>query len=208
MLKFHLENTYGDLTVCGVDEAGRGPWAGPVVAGAALFHTRKLPKPLKVLNDSKQLSGEQREELFMHIHAHAAVGIGMATVEEIEQHNIWGATSLAMRRAVQHLAETIPLPHCALIDGKIHPREFPCRTHTVVGGDGISPSIAAASIIAKVTRDRMMAELAKLYPQYGFEKHVGYGTPQHQRALAEHGVCPMHRRSWAPIRALLEREVA
>ena len=198
MPDFALESAHHPRRVCGVDEAGRGPWAGPVVAAAALFHQ---PLLITGLNDSKQLSDAKRAQLVPLILEHAAIGIGIATVEEIEALNIWGATSLAMRRAVEALPQ---LPELALIDGKVHPKDFPCRTQTVVGGDGISHSIAAASIIAKETRDRMMRELAVTYPHYGFDRHAGYGTKQHRAALAAHGICPAHRKGYKPIRALLE----
>lgn len=198
MPSFALESAHHPRRVCGVDEAGRGPWAGPVVAGAVIFPTQRA---LRGVNDSKKLTHADREALFPRIHERCLVGIGIASVEEIEALNIWGATSLAMRRAVLAL----PFPaELALIDGKVHPKDFPCPTQTVVGGDSISHSIAAASIIAKVTRDRIMREHALFYPQYGFERHQGYGTQHHQTALKEHGPCPLHRRGFAPIRALLE----
>ncbi len=205
MLTFHLENNHAVGLVCGVDEAGRGPWAGPVVAAAAIFHQRELPPALAALNDSKKLSVARRDALYDSIRDVATVTVGIGSVAEIDALNIWGATMLAMRRAVAALPT---MPHLALVDGKARPREFPCPTQMVIGGDGISPSIAAASIIAKVTRDRMMAELATHYPQYGFERHAGYGTKHHQEALATHGICPAHRRSFAPIRALLTPQEA
>ncbi len=202
MPSFRLESTYHPLRVCGVDEAGRGPWAGPVVASAVIFHAARA---IRGVNDSKQLTHTDREALFPRIHERCHVGVGIASVEEIEALNIWGATSLAMRRAVLAL----PLPaEIALVDGKVHPKEFPCETHAVIGGDAISHSIAAASIIAKVTRDRIMREQALLYPQYGFERHQGYGTKLHQEALREHGICPLHRRAFRPIRELLEEPAA
>jgi ribonuclease HII len=158
------------------------------------------------LNDSKQLSRRARDVCYEALIAtNIAHGIGIATAEEIDALNIWGATQLAMRRAVEALPTP---PDIALIDGKIHPKPFMCKTHTIIGGDGVSLSIAAASILAKVTRDRLMDALAKHYPMYGFEKHAGYGTKQHREALALHGPCPAHRRSYAPIRALLEKAVA
>jgi ribonuclease HII len=197
MPSFKLESAHHPRIICGVDEAGRGPWAGPVVAGAVIFHT---PKAIRGVNDSKQLSYDDREKLFPRIHERCHVGVGIATVEEIETLNIWGATALAMRRAV--LALPIA-PELALVDGNLHPKDFPCQTQTVVGGDALSHSIAAASIVAKVTRDRIMRELALFYPEYGFERHVGYGTKQHQNALREHGVTAIHRKNrW--VRALLE----
>src|SRR5262249_38093994 len=156
-------------------------------------------KAIRGVNDSKQLSREAREALYPRITERCHIGIGIASVEEIEQFNIWGATVLAMKRAVLALPVT---PEIALVDGKPHPKDFPCETVTVVGGDALSYSIAAASIIAKVTRDRIMAEQALFYPQYGFERHVGYGTPQHQKALREHGVCPLHRRRFRSVQAI------
>ena len=196
-----LELKHAPARVCGVDEAGRGPWAGPVVAAALLFQPDDtIPRGL---NDSKKLNAGAREELFEKLTARNIIhGVGIATVEEIDSLNIWGATQLAMRRAVVALSLA---PDVALVDGKLKPRDMPCAIEPVIGGDGISLSIAAASIIAKVTRDRIMAEHALAYPHYGFERHAGYGTPAHQQALATHGVTPLHRRSFAPIRALLER---
>ena len=190
--------------VCGIDEAGRGPWAGPVVAAAVMFHgAHEIPSGL---NDSKQLSRRARDACYSAlITANIAHGIGIATAEEIDALNIWGATQLAMRRAVEALPTA---PDIALVDGKIHPKPFMCPTHTIIGGDGVSLSIAAASILAKVTRDRLMDALAEQYPLYGFESHAGYGTKQHREALALHGPCPAHRRSYAPIRALLETVAA
>lgn len=194
--------------VCGVDEAGRGPWAGPVVAASVMFQPSDvIPAGL---NDSKKLSRAARETLFDALMNAAAAqtlcyGIGIATAEEIDVLNIWGATQLAMRRAVA----AMPIaPEFALIDGKITPKDFPCPTRAIIGGDGISLSIAAASILAKVTRDRMMDDYAREYPHYGFERHAGYGTKQHQEALAAHGHCPIHRTSYAPIRALLSKVAA
>ena len=185
----------GVAVIAGVDEVGRGCWAGPVFAAAAI-----LPDGLKHrhLNDSKLLAVECREELSAFLCAHTDVrwAIGIATVEEIESHNILGASLLAMRRAVAGLALQ---PHLCLIDGNQKAR-VPCREITVVDGDARCPSIAAASVIAKVARDRAMAELAALYPAYGLENHKGYGTPEHARALTLHGPCPIHRRSFKPIR--------
>lgn len=200
MPHFDFESAHAPARVCGVDEAGRGPWAGPVVAATVFFpQQRHAPKGL---NDSKKLTAKSREALFAELQdCGAMLGVGIASVAEIDQLNIWGATSLAMRRAVLALPQT---PDIALVDGKIIPKAFPCRAQAIVGGDALSLSIAAASIIAKVTRDRMMADLAQAYPHYGFERHAGYGTKQHQEALAAHGICPEHRRSYAPIRALLE----
>lgn len=185
--------------VCGVDEAGRGPWAGPVVAASAMFASeRDIPARI---NDSKKLSHQTREALFEAICATASIGIGIATVEEIDALNIWGATALAMTRAVKAL----PLqPQLALIDGNRIPKDFPIAATAIVKGDGTSLSIAAASIIAKVTRDRMMLQLHEQFPHFGFDRHMGYGTAAHSAALRAHGVCHAHRKSFAPIRALLE----
>ena len=199
-----MERELAPARVCGVDEAGRGPWAGPVVAAAVWFRDGdRIPEGL---NDSKKLSRAARERLFAHItDGSICHGIGIATAQEIDTLNIWGATQLAMRRAVAALPEA---PSFALIDGKLHPAGFPCPTRPIIGGDGISLSIAAASILAKVTRDRMMDAYATQYPMYGFERHAGYGTKQHIAALAEHGPCPLHRTSYAPIRALLRASAA
>jgi ribonuclease HII len=198
-LAFTLELAARTIPVCGVDEAGRGPWAGPVVAAAVIFSEYV---PIDGLNDSKQVSASRRAMLYERVMAHCRVGIGQASVEEIDRMNIWRATELAMQRAVTALPVTAAF---ALIDGNRMPA-LPCPGQAIIRGDGISPSIAAASIIAKVTRDRLMADFARHYPQYGFENHAGYGTTQHQTALAMHGICPIHRRSFAPIRALLEAE--
>lgn len=200
MPHFYFETELSPRRVCGVDEAGRGPWAGPVVAAAVLFPSAAhIPEGL---NDSKKLTASARDRLFSALQScGAALGIGIATAEEIDQLNIWGATALAMSRAV---AELNPPPDVALIDGNRLPHSLPCPARAIIGGDGVSLSIAAASILAKVTRDRMMEEYAADYPAYGFARHKGYGTAQHQAALAAHGPCPIHRRSFAPIRALLE----
>ncbi len=185
--------------VCGVDEAGRGPWAGPVVAAAVMFETRRaIPKGI---NDSKKLDHSAREDLYAHIMERGIVGVGIANVDEIDTLNIWGATATAMIRAVEALAQR---PCFALIDGNRIPKGFPLDAQAIVKGDGTSLSIAAASIIAKVTRDRMMIELHEQFPHYGFANHKGYGTPEHNTALQAHGVCHAHRKSFAPIRALLE----
>jgi ribonuclease HII len=181
--------------IAGVDEVGRGCWAGPVFAAAAI-----LPDGLEHehLNDSKALQAECRAELneFLRGHAEVRWSVGTASVKEIETHNILGASLLAMRRAVEGLAMQ---PHLCLIDGN-QKAGLACQELTIVDGDARCPSIAAASVIAKVARDRAMAELATLYPGYGLENHKGYGTPEHARALTLHGPCPIHRRTFAPIR--------
>jgi ribonuclease HII len=183
--------------VCGVDEAGRGPLAGPVVAAAVILDRKRMPKGL---NDSKQLSAEAREELYPQIMEVAvAVGVGEASVGEIDLVNIRQATHLAMARAVRALA--VPAEF-ALVDGNDAPA-LPCRCDTLVAGDARSLSIAAASIIAKVTRDRMMVKLHDDHPGYCWHSNKGYGTPEHYVGLKAHGVTVHHRRSFAPIRAIL-----
>ncbi len=181
--------------IAGVDEVGRGCWAGPVYAAAAI-----LPDGLKHrhLNDSKMLLREYREELSHFLCGHPEVhwSIGIASLEEIETHNILGASLLAMRRAVEGLRLQ---PHLCLIDGNQR-AGMGCQEITVIDGDARCPSIAAASVIAKVARDRAMEELAALYPNYGLENHKGYGTPEHARALTLHGPCAIHRRAFKPIR--------
>lgn len=183
--------------VCGVDEAGRGPWAGPVSAAAVVLDPRRKPKGL---NDSKKLSPKQRAELEIEIKARAtAWAVGFASVEEIAELNILHATGLAMRRAVEALQVA---PVFALVDGN-YAFPLPCPVKTVVGGDGISCSIAAASILAKTARDRLMAEMDDVYPGYGFSAHKGYRAPRHAEALLELGPCAIHRLSWAPVQLAL-----
>lgn len=185
----------GVALVAGVDEVGRGCWAGPVFAAAVI-----LPDGLKHrhLNDSKILPRECREELSGFLCAHPEVhwAIGIGSIEEIEQHNILRASLLAMRRAVEGLRLQ---PHLCLIDGNMK-AGMGCRELTVIDGDARCPSIAAASVIAKVARDQLMEELAVLYPNYGLEKHKGYGTPEHARALTLYGPCAIHRRAFKPVR--------
>lgn len=180
----------GVQIICGVDEAGRGPLAGPVCAAAVI-----LPPHVEIpgLNDSKKLSDKRRRELFPLIKEEAvAYGIGIATHEEIDEINILQATYLAMERALEALSVK---PELALIDGN-RAKDFGLPVETVVKGDSRSASIAAASILAKVTRDDMMLELANTYPQYGFEIHKGYGTKAHYAALDAHGISPIHRMSF------------
>jgi ribonuclease HII len=192
----------GVAVIAGVDEVGRGCWAGPVFAAAAI-----LPDGLRHehLNDSKTLKAECRAELNAFLCGHGEVhwSIGIASVEEIETHNILGASLLAMRRAVEGLRTQ---PELCLIDGN-QKASLACQEITVIDGDARCPSIAAASVIAKVARDNAMAELAALYPGYGLENHKGYGTPEHVRALTLHGPCPIHRRTFAPIRKYARAEV-
>ncbi len=183
--------------ICGVDEAGRGPLAGPVVAAAVILDRKRIPKGL---NDSKQLSEEDREALYpLIMEAAVAVGVGEASVDEIDLINIRQATHMAMARAVRALSVTAEF---ALVDGN-DPPPLPCRCDTLIGGDARSVSIAAASIIAKVTRDRMMVALHDDHPGYNWRSNKGYGTPEHYAGLKAHGVTPHHRRSFGPIRAIL-----
>jgi ribonuclease HII len=188
----------GHAIVAGLDEVGRGPLAGPVCAAAAVlpndFHHR-------VLNDSKKLSERQREKLYDELVANTDViwHCVLIDVEEIERINILQASREAMRQAVRGLRVKV---HAALIDGLPVP-DFPVPQRAIVKGDSVSYSIAAASVIAKVTRDRLMTALAAQYPHYGFEKHKGYGTPVHLAALRKHGPCPIHRRSFAPVAQLI-----
>jgi ribonuclease HII len=192
-----LQRKYGGL-IAGVDEAGRGPWAGPVVAAAVIF----VRKPPAGINDSKQLTAEVREALFPKIQAAAHVGIGISDVETIDGINIYHATHVAMCMAITNLACA---PSAVLVDGNRYPKlDMPAEA--LVGGDTLSVSIAAASIVAKVTRDRMMRELASDFPHYAWERNKGYGTQEHALALKLHGVCCHHRRSFRPVweRAMLE----
>ncbi len=205
MLRFEQEAwTGGLLHVAGVDEAGRGPLAGPVVAAAVAFAKDFLEaeaeRSLAGLDDSKKLPAARREFFHALLSAcpHARIGVASASVEEIDSLNILRATHLAMARAVAQLA---PLPDLALVDG-LPVRGLPVPHRAIVGGDAASLSIAAASVMAKVTRDRLMVELAAQFPAYGFERHKGYGTREHLDALRRHGPCPAHRKSFAPVAQL------
>jgi len=182
----------GANIVCGVDEAGRGPLAGPVVAAAVILDPANVPPGL---NDSKKLTGKVRENLFAHILATAQVGVGVADVARIDRYNILAATMWAMAQAVNDLATT---PDLALVDGNRKP-DLACACQTVVKGDATAVSIAAASIVAKVTRDRIMCRIDADYPGYGFARHKGYGSPYHLEALARLGPCEHHRTSFAPV---------
>ncbi len=186
-----------DGLVCGVDEAGRGPLAGPVVAAAVILDPNN---PIDGLNDSKRLSARRRERLKAEICAKAlAWAVAEASVEEIDTINILHASMLAMQRAVDALSVR---PIRALIDGNRCPK-LACEVEAVVGGDGKIEAIAAASILAKTTRDAGMSNLHLCYPQYGFDRHMGYPTALHLRALREHGPSPVHRRSFSPVRQLV-----
>ncbi len=192
--------------VAGVDEAGRGPAAGPVVAAAVIFERRRAPVGL---DDSKALSRAERERLFDALMTAAAQGKalvawGAAEPEEIDRANILEATMRAMSRAVALLPQR---PDIALIDGNRAP-VLACRARTIVKGDALSISIAAASVVAKVIRDRLMEEAHERWPVYGFARHAGYPTDDHRAALGLHGPCPIHRRSWAPVRECLRARAA
>ncbi|PVM85213.1 ribonuclease HII [Caulobacter radicis] len=192
-----LEAACGPGPVCGVDEAGRGPWAGPVSAAAVILDPARIPKGL---NDSKKLSAKARAALEAEIKDMAiAWCVGMASVEEIEELNILHAAGLAMRRAVEGLSVK---PSFALVDGNYR-FVLPCEVKTVVKGDSLSCSIAAASILAKEARDRIMVEMDTVYPGYGFAGHKGYHAPIHLEGLRKLGPSPIHRLGWAPVKLAL-----
>jgi ribonuclease HII len=187
------------LLVAGVDEAGRGPLAGPLAVAAVVLGAGRTP--INGLEDSKQLSAPRREQLYSRIVERAlAWRVVLVEVDEIDRLNIYHATMLGMRLALQGVAHVAQL---ARIDGNAVPKDLPLRAEAVIGGDRLERSIMAASILAKVTRDRLMVELHKAHPEYGFDVHKGYCTPSHLAALASHGPCPQHRRSFAPVRRSL-----
>ncbi len=196
----------GVSRLAGVDEAGRGPLAGPVVAAAVVFDPAfaeaEEHRRLEGLTDSKQLTPRRRQYFhdLLRDCAEVQVGMGFSAVEEIDELNILRATHLAMSRALQSLPAA---PSHALVDG-LPPRGLPFPSEAIVHGDSLSLSIAAASVMAKVARDRIMSEFDLLYPEYGFGKHKGYGSPAHIQALLEHGPCPIHRRSFRPVREAIE----
>ena len=191
-------NVASPLLVAGVDEAGRGPLAGPVSVAAVILDPSR---PIAGLDDSKKLSEKKREALYPLIIERAlAWHIEFVDAAEIDSLNILQATLTGMRRALCALSPTAQL---ARIDGNRLPRDLPCPAEAIVGGDAIEPSIMAASILAKVARDRAMCALHLEYPQYGFDRHKGYPSPVHLAALAAHGPCPQHRRSFAPVRQVL-----
>lgn len=211
MPNFEFEDKFNGCVV-GVDEAGRGPWAGPVVAGAVVFLNRNIEEYLlENLNDSKKITSKKREILFEKImqakeKGDLLVGIGEASAEEIDELNILQATFLAMKRAVERLGKK---PDFAIVDGNQKPKGLGCEVMTLIKGDARSYSVAAASIVAKVYRDRLMCVLAKKYPDYGFEKNAGYGTKMHIDGLAKFGVIDgVHRMSYKPIQSLLLKDVA
>jgi ribonuclease HII len=186
--------------IAGVDEAGRGPLAGPVVVAAVILDPTR---PIDGLDDSKKLSEAKREALYELVVAHAiAYSVVAMSVAEIDQLNIFQATMAGMSRAVAGLA---PGAHEAWIDGNALPKDLPCPGRAIVGGDALEPAISAASILAKVTRDRIMVAMEERYPGYGFAAHKGYGTPGHVEALNRLGPCAEHRRSFAPVKIMLDQ---
>lgn len=207
MPNFKMETALGGR-VAGIDEAGRGPLAGPVFAAAVVIDPTRLPRRLvRKIDDSKQMNREAREEVYEKLMGFANegfwFGIASASVEEIDRINILQATFAAMGRALHGAVAVLGgVPDSALIDGNRAPKEMPCKVTTVIDGDAKCLSIAAASILAKVTRDRQMIELARDFPGYGWETNVGYGTPEHLDGLARLGVTPHHRRSFAPVAQL------
>lgn len=197
---FDLETEMMDrhgIPVAGIDEAGRGPWAGPVVVAAVILDPNRIPDGL---NDSKKLTPQAREDRYEEIMATARVSMVVGQVSRIDRDNILQATLWGMRTAFRAL--DVPQA-AALIDGNAVPKRFPGTASPVVGGDERSLSIAAASIVAKVERDRIMVRLAKRYRGYGWENNKGYGTPEHASGIERHGLCPHHRRSFAPIQRVL-----
>ena len=182
--------------VCGIDEVGRGPWAGPLVACALVL---KKNIAIKGLKDSKQLMPERREEIFKILQRSAHYGLGIVEVEEIDAFGLIKATNLAFIRALENLPTR---PDFLLVDGR-DKLNLPHPFITIIKGDEKLKPIACASIIAKVTRDRMMLDLHKKYPQYAFDEHKGYGTRKHQHALRNHGICPLHRKSFKPVQAII-----
>jgi ribonuclease HII len=197
-----LASARGLRCICGVDEVGRGPLAGPVTAAAVRLHPDRIPPGL---NDSKKLTPARRDALFDQITRMAEVGIAHASVAEIDDLNILRASHLAMTRAIQALPTP---PDHALIDGNLIPKGLPCTSEAIVKGDARSLSIAAASIVAKVTRDRIMVDLAQQFPGYGWDRNAGYPTKDHLEALLNLGVTPWHRRSFRPVHNILYQQLS
>lgn len=204
--------THGCQHIFGIDEAGRGPWAGPVSAGVVglPLDRRDLPVVLKGVRDSKQMSARQREALVETIKTTAlAWGVGYASAQQIDDLGIIPAIKLAMQMALDQAQQNSGIqPDCLFLDYMLWPERRDIPQICIVGGDRYSLSIAAASILAKVWRDAYMAEIAAQYPEYGFPEHKGYGTPQHQAALKAHGPSPIHRKSYAPVRAFIQGDGA
>ncbi|MGH6886864.1 MAG: ribonuclease HII [Geminicoccales bacterium] len=196
MPTFRFERKCELQPVAGIDEAGRGPLAGPVIAAAVVLDMARLPRRIaRRIDDSKLLAADEREALFELVRPYAAIGVGGASVTEIDTINILRATLVAMGRAVTRLPVR---PAMALVDGNCAP-DLPCPVRTIVDGDALSLSIAAASIVAKVTRDRLMALLARHHPGYGWDHNAGYATEEHRQALVRLGLTPHHRRSFRPV---------
>lgn len=195
MADFSIETGFAGI-IAGVDEAGRGPWAGPVVAGAVILDRNNFPEGI---DDSKKLSVKKRESIFEQLQKVAQIGIGIVTVEEIDRLNILQASMLAMQKAVDNLPF---IPDVVLVDGNKKPN-LRCETHAIIKGDSKSLSIAAGAIVAKVTRDRIMQQMAIQHPFYGWEKNSGYGTKIHQEALLKHGITIHHRKSFKPIAKII-----
>ncbi|WP_081749427.1 ribonuclease HII [Komagataeibacter swingsii] len=205
MPDYALENAHGGR-VAGVDEVGRGPLAGPVVAAAVMFLSGVPGVLADRLDDSKKLKPTVRQQLYDVLHATPGIliGVGAASVTEIEHHNILRASWIAMQRAVGRLPQ---FPELVLVDGNAAP-DFGCPAQCVVGGDAISLSISAASVVAKVVRDRLMARLARRWPGYGWDRNAGYGTPIHRAALMADGVSPHHRAAFGTVRRIMQASVA
>ncbi|MGH1455364.1 MAG: ribonuclease HII [Alphaproteobacteria bacterium] len=200
MPDFSYEDQHEGI-ICGVDEVGRGPLAGPVVAAAVIIpHNKRKLDFIAMITDSKKLSLKKREYLYDEIATHFPYAIAKITPQEIDDINILQASLKAMKNA----CEKLPHIDYALIDGNKTPKDLPCPAQTIVKGDSKSVSIAAASIIAKVHRDRIMQDLDKKFPHYGWAKNAGYPTQQHREALLTHGTTPHHRKSFAPVRAVLD----
>jgi len=206
MPDFSLENEENGF-VAGIDEAGRGPWVGPVVAGCVVFVNRDVnPYLLDNLNDSKKISKKKREKLYEILmeekqKGNLLIGIGEASSKEIDEFNILNATFMAMNRALEN---SLAKPLLVLVDGNKVPKGLNIKAKAIVKGDSRSYSISAASIVAKVYRDKLMEEMAKKYPFYGFDKNAGYGTKEHIEALDKYGITPEHRKSYAPIKERLK----
>ena len=195
---FLIEEDFGwpNKLIAGIDEAGRGPWAGPVVSAAVVLNKKNIPSDL---NDSKKISEKKRQSLYSSIYNSHFVGVGISSIEEIDNLNILQATFLSMKRALDNLDCSVD---AILVDGNLDPG-FDYKTECIVNGDSISFSIAAASIIAKVTRDNLMSKIHKEFPNYNWKRNKGYGTKEHRNALDMYGPCKYHRKSFSPINKML-----
>tara|TARA_B100001287_G_scaffold137505_1_gene115765 strand:- start:569 stop:1174 length:606 start_codon:yes stop_codon:yes gene_type:complete len=195
---FLIEEDFGwpNKLIAGIDEAGRGPWAGPVVSAAVVLNKKNIPSDL---NDSKKISEKKRQSLYSSIYNSHFVGVGISSIEEIDNLNILQATFLSMKRALDNLDCSVD---AILVDGNLDPG-FDYKTECIVNGDSISFSIAAASIIAKVTRDNLMSKIHKEFPNYNWRRNKGYGTKEHRNALDMYGPCKYHRKSFSPINKML-----